>query len=395
MSLFPILFLLLWLSGCTELQRWGVALFTPEYKAEAGTPGAFTGPDTARKQHRVRLGKVFDGLASPTDMAFLPSGPLLITEKGGKLRVRDAAGRLHTLLTLPVSTTSEQGLLGVALHPGYAKNGYLFLNYTVPGKQAGISRVSRFTVENPGAPWKGKVRQEKILLEVEQPWQNHNAGALVFGPDKMLYIPWGDGGFRGDPGRHGQNPATPLGSLWRIDVDGSSPGKAYGIPADNPFLKTRGFLPETWAYGFRNPWKLSFAPDGRLILADVGQDLWEEIDIVRRGGNYGWPIREGTHCYEDDPCRAKGLIPPVYEYGREDGVSVTGGYVYNGADRVLRGRYIFGDFVSGRLWALNLQPPHDVIALGRWPLLISTFASRKGEIWLADYGGGGVYRLLP
>jgi glucose/arabinose dehydrogenase len=217
----------------------------------------------------------------------------------------------------------------------------------------------------------------------------------------MLYIGWGDGGWRGDPHNNGQNPMTMLGSMLRIDVNGRSGGRDYAIPQDNPFVRREDGLAEVWAYGLRNPWKYSFAPDGRLIVADVGQDEYEEIDIISRGGNYGWNIREGRHCYRPSSgCRTNELIDPVYEYSHEEGQSVTGGYVYTG-ERIsdLKGRYIFGDFVQGRVWALDLADKNsamqaEVYTLGKWPLMISTFGrDHDGELYVADFAGGAIYRM--
>jgi glucose/arabinose dehydrogenase len=194
--------------------------------------------------------------------------------------------------------------------------------------------------------------------------------------------------------------------MLRLDVDAASPaspvdGRAYGIPADNPFVGQAGIPPETWALGLRNPWRFSFAPDGRMVLADVGQNAWEEVDIVSAGDNLGWKIREGSRCFAPtDGCATDGLVDPVYTYGHEqDGQSITGGYVYTGqAIPALAGKYVFGDFVSGRIWALDLpaELPGEatVHALGRFPAMWVTFGrDGAGELWVADFAAGVVYGL--
>jgi glucose/arabinose dehydrogenase len=243
-----------------------------------------------------------------------------------------------------------------------------------------------------------------VLLEVEQPYQNHNAGQLVFGPDGMLYVGLGDGGFRDDPKGNGQNPGVLLGKMLRIDVNGSDDKAPYRVPPDNPFIGKPGFRPEIWAWGLRNPWRYSFDPQGRLIVADVGQDRWEEIDIVQAGDNLGWQVREGFVCARKDPqnCEPTGMTDPFFVYGRQDGASITGGYVYSGS-RVpaLRGLYVFGDFVSGRLFALALPAERttriaEPIALGHWPLLPSTFGrDANGELYVATFANGDIYRFAP
>ena len=235
-------------------------------------------------------------------------------------------------------------------------------------------------------------------MTVFQPYANHDAGQLAFGPDGMLYIGWGDGGFRNDPKGSGQDRQTMLGAMLRVDIDNPDGGRAYGIPADNPFVNDAGTLDEIYAIGLRNPWRYSFAPDGRLVVADVGQDLWEEVSIVPAGGNLGWNLREGFHCFppggscpSDEP-----LVEPIYEYGRDDGNSITGGFVDTSGDEKLNGLYVFGDFVTGRLWAIDLPESGTATprALGRWPILPSTFGQdTQGRVYVADFGSGTIYRI--
>lgn len=252
--------------------------------------------------------------------------------------------------------------------------------------------------------------EERIIFEVEQPYPNHNAGQLAFGPDGFLYIAWGDGGSREDPKRHAQNMQTYLGAMLRIDPGAEAGSKKYRVPADNPFVGRAGVLPELFAVGLRNPWRFSFDPAGRLVVADVGQDRFEEVSIVQAGKNYGWDVREASACHRpktncaNRSARGDAFVDPVYEYGRDDGRSITGGYVYTGTRiAALKGRYVFGDFVSGRIWAIRLPgdgrsrvAKNAAAALGKWPLLISTFGrDNRGEVYVADFGGGKVYRIEP
>jgi glucose/arabinose dehydrogenase len=215
----------------------------------------------------------------------------------------------------------------------------------------------------------------------------------------MLYIGFGDGGSADDPHGNGQNLSTLLSKMLRIDVDRRDPGLQYAIPKDNPFVGKAGARPEIWAYGLRNPWRYSFDPRGRLIVADVGQNHEEEIDIVERGANLGWNRREGRHCFPiGQSCDAKGLVDPIFEYGRGDGISVTGGYVYQGkALPELAGKYIFGDYGSGRVWALDLPDtikPTTAKVLGVWPRTFSTFGrDGSGEIYAGDYASGEIVRM--
>ena len=279
----------------------------------------------------------------------------------------------------------EMGLLGMAFHPDFASNGYVYLSYTSPGP---VSRISRFNLDPSGLAL--DPASEQIVLSLAQPFSNHNGGHIAFGPDNYLYIGLGDGGSGGDPQGHGQNTGTLLGSMLRIDVgDGSSGG--YTIPADNPFVSGGG-LPEIFAYGLRNPWRWSFDRiSGELWLGDVGQNTYEEIDIITRGGNYGWNIMEGAHCYNAASCDQTGLILPVAEYDHTEGVAVTGGYVYRGSDiAFLQGRYLYADYGSGRIWALEQTGPGQYISseLLDTPYNIASFAEdHDGELYIIPLGG--------
>ncbi|MFZ5469294.1 MAG: PQQ-dependent sugar dehydrogenase, partial [Myxococcota bacterium] len=317
-------------------------------------------------------------------------------------------GKTGKLFEVEVTTASEQGLLGLVFHPRYLENGKLYLNYTTVKDGTDVSRIEEWTVA-PGSDLRAVTpKPARVLLEVEQPYQNHNGGHLLFGPDGYLYIGLGDGGFAGDPQGNGQRLETLLGKMLRIDVDQPTGGRPYGIPADNPFVGRADVRAEIFAYGLRNPWRYSFDPKGRLVVADVGQDAWEELSFAAVGDNLGWNVREGRHCFSPSSgCKKGGLVDPFYEYPHEDGQSVIGGQVYTGTRiPMLTGKYVFGDFVSGRLWALELpadaDAPHPgplpsgegVLALGKWPILPTHFArDEEGTLYVADFYTGSVYRI--
>jgi glucose/arabinose dehydrogenase len=248
---------------------------------------------------------------------------------------------------------NEQGLLGLAMHPEFHKNGYFFINYTRPKTHESV--VSRLKVD-PKNPRVADPKSEEILIEMPQPFQNHNGGAIEFGPDGKLYIAMGDGGARNDPRANGQNRSQLLGTILRIDVDQKTGSLPYGIPPDNPFAHAEGIRPEIFAYGFRNPWRIAFdKKTGLLWCGDVGQDLWEEVNIVQAGGNYGWSVREGRYSFgnrKPGPDAAK-AIDPVWAYDHLAGKSITGGRVYRSSRLPkLQGKYLYADYVSGRIWAL-------------------------------------------
>lgn len=243
---------------------------------------------------------------------------------------------------------NEAGLLGMAFDPQYKTNKRVYLSYTRHGSPL-VSVLSRFVSVDGGRIL--DVDSEQVLLQVPQPYGNHNGGDVHFGPDGYLYFGLGDGGSSGDPEKNGQSTQTLLGSLLRLDVRGD---KHYQIPADNPFV--RGISrPEIYAYGLRNPWRWSFDRNtGELWLGDVGQNAWEEVNVITRGGNYGWNLREGRYCYlVTDDCKRSGFIDPVAEYSHVVGCSITGGYVYRGEKiPLLKGIYLFGDYCSGQIWGL-------------------------------------------
>lgn len=249
----------------------------------------------------------------------------------------------------------EEGLDGMAFHPKFAQNGKFYVFYTQQDPKRAV--ISEMQVSKADAN-KADPSTERVLLEVRLPWWWHHSGNIAFGPDGMLYIALGDGGGKdGDPLRWGQNLFVMNGKVLRIDVDGKTGARNYGIPADNPFVGKDAAHAEVWAYGFRNPWGMSFDEAGNLWLADVGQELWEEINLVEKGGNYGWSMREGMVKYwrrtDEPPADAK-FVDPIFVYDHTHGISITGGIVYRG-DKLpkLKGAYIYGDWGFGRVWALR------------------------------------------
>jgi uncharacterized repeat protein (TIGR03806 family) len=325
------------------------------------------------------------------------------------LDIRDAVWTLNE---------SEAGLLGLAFHPNFAMNGRAYVNYTALVGDSLRSITSEFTSPDRGATL--DPNSERVLLSVTKRQDNHNGGHLAFGSDGFLYIGLGDGGGRGDPEGNAQNPRRLLGKMLRIDVDTRPGGQPYGIPggtsgnpyAGNSLCNADGTgvqpCPEIYALGFRNPWRWSFdRQTGQLWVGDVGQSDYEEIDVVERGGNYGWNIREGAHCFLAPDCQPVGLIDPVAEYDRRVGISITGGFVYRGSQATpLRGQYLFGDFGTGMIATLaqggdgrfTVQP---LIQPGTTPpgadgqLQISAFGEgNDGELYLLDYFRGYIRRLV-
>jgi glucose/arabinose dehydrogenase len=331
-------------------------------------------------------------------------GRLFVVEKAGRIRiVRDGGLLLDPFLEITGrvgSSGTEQGLLGLAFHPGYAQNGYFYVNYT---DVFGNTVVSRFQV-SPSDPDRADPASERALLRVDQPFANHNGGGLAFGPDGYLYIGLGDGGSGGDPYENGQNPNVLLGKMLRIDLDGADP---YAIPLDNPFALGGG-RPEVWAIGLRNPWRYSFDRlTGDLYIADVGQNNWEEIHFVPAGAvsgglgpllNFGWNALEGSHAYEGEPP-AGPLAAPVAEYSHSSGrCSVSGGYVYRGAALPdWQGVYLFADYCSGEVFGLirTSEDAWAMQALFSTGVNVTTFGQDgAGEIYLIDYGGGRLLKLV-
>lgn len=321
------------------------------------------------------------------------SGRLFVVEQGGRVRVivGNALQPAPFLdLTDRVRSGGERGLLGMAFHPNFLHNGRFFVSYT--RHPDGATVVSEFRATGPDAV---PSSSERIVLTVPQPHANHNGGMIAFGPDGYLYIGRGDGGGAGDPDDRGQSPGDLLGKILRIDIDHGEP---YGVPGDNPY-RSGGGRPEVYAIGLRNPWRFSFdRHTGDLWVADVGQYEWEEVDLIVRGGNYGWRRMEGRHCFQPRTgCERPDLRLPLLEYGHQGGrCSITGGYVYRGTrQRSLQGVYLFGDYCSGELFAARLKggerpevaaPAEPVLRTG---LRISSFGEDEaGEVYVVDHGGG-------
>ena len=349
---------------------------------------------------QVQWQRVVSGLVHPVYVT--PpgdgSGRLFIVEQAGIIRIFKN-GSLLTMPFLDISSKvlsgGEQGLLSVAFHPQYSSNGRFFVNYTAIGVGAPYkSVIAEYHVSTTNLDVADT--SERVLLEVPDLYTNHNGGQNLFGPDGYLYIGLGDEGGAGDPQNNGQNLGTLFGKVLRIDVNGALP---YAIPSDNPFLGTAGARGEIWAYGLRNPWRFSFDRcGGRLFLADVGQDTWEEVDLIEKGGNYGWRIMEGPACFNPPTgCTTTGLQTPIASYDHTFGCSITGGYVYRGAaSPVLSGRYLFGDYCSGRLWELHAAGLNNWVMtqVAQTGLAISSFGEdQNGEVYIVDYNGGALYRV--
>lgn len=345
---------------------------------------------------------VATGFESPVDVQFPPdgSGRLFVVEQPGRIRMaQDMSPAPEPFLDITdrvESRGNEQGLLGLAFHPQFADNGRFFVNYT---DRAGHNVIARF--EAPAGADAADPASEAILVSVDDPFGNHNGGVLAFGPDAFLYAGMGDGGSANDSLGNAQNTYSMLGKILRLDVDGAQP---YSIPSDNPFAQAGG-RPEVWAYGLRNPWRMSFdAATGDLYIGDVGQGNWEEVDYLPSGSpggaNFGWNLREGAHAFAGNPEPGAQLIDPVAEYDHSQAdCSITGGYVYRGGMSEWNGIYLYGDYCSGTVRGLLRSPAPDVS--GGWvsgPLFetgarITTFGQdQSGEIYLADRQGD-VFRL--
>jgi len=357
---------------------------------------------------KVGLEPVASGLDAPLGVADAGDGTdrLFVVEQVGLIRVIRAGTLLETpFLDIRSRITSggERGLLGLAFAPDFPADPRLFVDYTDVN---GNTVISSFRV-TPSTPDRADPASERILLQVDQPFPNHNGGALAFGPDGDLYIGMGDGGSGGDPFGNGQSLTTLLGKVLRIrpgPADGTGP--AYTIPADNPFAADPSAKPEILAYGLRNPWRFSFdRSTGDLWIGDVGQDAWEEVDVIRAGDprtpapDFGWNLMEGRHCYGASSCSREGLTLPVAEYGHDQGCAIVGGYVgRDPADPTLLGGYLFGDDCSGNIWALDAARPTrtDPILVLRSGRQVSSFGEDEaGRLYLTDLAGGQLLRIVP
>jgi len=294
---------------------------------------------------------------------------------------------------------NEEGFLGLTFHPKFEENGEFFVYYTTR-EEPHLSVISRFRAE-PNSASADPATEEEIM-RIKQPYWNHNGGNLLFGPDGYLYIGLGDGGLANDPHGNGQNLKTLLGSMLRIDVDHKDKGKNYAIPKDNPFVNNPNARPEIYAYGIRNTWGISFDSEtGKLWAADVGQDTWEEIDIIVKGGNYGWSLREGKHPFGPKGSKPRrDLIDPIWEYNHSIGKSITGGVVYRGKKLPeLVGHYLYADYVTGFVWALKYdEQKKRVVANNRLrdhsAPIISFGVDGDNEVYLTD-SFGFIYEIQP
>ncbi len=379
----------------------GLALLAPGPSGAAPAPCAT--PDPFPAMPTIRLVTALSGFKNPVGVypADDGSGRLFIVEQRGTIQVRRPGQQsAKTFLDISDRVTSggELGLLGLAFHPNFAENSRFFVNYTT--RTGGLhTAISEFRVNDK--PDEADARIERILLTIPQPYSNHNGGEIGFGPDGMLYIAMGDGGSGNDPHGNGQNLATMLGKILRIDVDRSEGKKSYGVPPDNPFVTRKSAAPEVWAYGLRNPWRFAFDPlTGWLFAGDVGQNAREEIDVVKKGGNYGWSVMEGTICTPgvNPKCKSKGLEPPILDYPRSDGTTVIGGRVYRGQTiPSLCGVYVYGDFGNGRIWGLRYDggavlEQQKLLESGR---SISAFGQdEQRELYVVDYGGD-ILKIAP
>jgi glucose/arabinose dehydrogenase len=377
-------------------------------------PAAATGPaidafDPTKVDLHLTLFK--SGLSSPVLVtnAGDGSGRLFVVEQTGRIRVITAGG---TLLSKPfldihslITTGGERGLLGLAFHPRFETNGYLYIYFTNSSGDIAINRYRAAPGANVVTSGSG-VR----ILTIDHPFSNHNGGNMAFGPDNYLYIGTGDGGGAGDPGNRAQSVNSLLGKMLRIDVDHTSTGKRYRAPSTNPYVGRTG-LDEIWSRGLRNPWRWSFdMPTRRLFIGDVGQNRYEEVDRALpsgttpggRGVNFGWRVMEGRACYSPPSgCSTSGKQPPLIVYGHAvagtDNCSITGGFVYRGTGSpVLTGGYVYGDFCSGRIWVADPvahTPATGRLVRGPGGINISSFGvDEAGELYLTDLGGS-IYRI--
>lgn len=358
-------------------------------QSQTHAPPAAGGYQAVRAFPNVAFAEMTGMFAVPGD----PAHALVLTKPGIIYRVDVTNSDAQPAVFMDIrdriipNPGPEEGLLGLAFTPDYVTSRQLYIYYSAGNPRR--TRVSRFTASGDHAD----PASEHVLLEIDQPFSNHKGGQIAFGPDGDLYIGVGDGGSEGDPSGNGQNVNTVLGKILRIDVSGD----AYSIPAGNPFASGGG-RPEIYAWGLRNPWRFSFdAVAGALWVGDVGQDTWEEVDRVEKGKNYGWSVMEATHCYKPSSgCDQRGLELPRAEYSHAEGCSITGGFVYHGAAMPeLDGWYLYSDYCSGRVWALNTadaSPPIELANTGK--PVVSFMQGADGEAYLVTFAKA-IYRLAP
>ena len=352
------------------------------------------------EQLNLTLKPVASGFAKPLYLTHAHDQRLFVVQQAGQIMIIEGGVTRPTpfldIKTRVGSNGNEQGLLSVAFHPNYQKNGLFYVNYT---NLEGSTTIARYHVS--ADPNVADEISEQILLTIPQPYSNHNGGHILFGPDGYLYIGMGDGGAANDPHNNGQSLNTLLGKILRLDVDTGSP---YGVPQDNPFITTAGARPEIWSFGWRNPWRMAFdAATGDLYVADVGQNQYEEVDVELAGSgggqNYGWRLMEASHCFNPTSCDPATLkvVMPIAEYPHSQGCSVTGGYVYHGTQfPQLNGVYLYADYCTGTLWGLRHEADGswsqaELLASGK---IISSFGlDAAGELYLIDHRSGEVWQV--
>ena len=388
MSLSPILAIALSLLGAN---------------ANPGHPSSFDVViEESNEIPRMRPIRVFEDvkLKRPVQIVSRPDQPerLYVVEQPGRIlildRTRPDMKDPEVFLDIRPEVrmkNNEEGLLAMTFSPDVAEDDDFYLYYSASSPRRSV--LSRFSIDEEG---RADADSEKVLLEIKQPWGNHNGGDVAFGPDGMLYLSIGDGGAANDPMNHGQNLETLLGTVIRIDPSRTDGDQPYAVPADNPFVGREDARPEIWAYGLRNIWRMSFDPEtGKLWGGDVGQNKYEEVDVIESGGNYGWRIREGLHPFRSDESAPEGvkLIDPIVEYPRGDGISITGGHVYRGKARPPAvGTYLYGDYRSGRIWGIReedgkLSKGPVQVARMRNSLISSFGVDADGEIWICTFEG--------
>lgn len=353
-------------------------------------------------QNKIKLEQFSTGYSSPVGIENCGDSRLFIVEEAGKILICDSNGHRKNKPFLDITDrvlfSGEQGLLGLAFDPDYASNGFFYLNYI---NKSGNTQISRFKVKSGNADLANK-NSEKFILQIAQPFANHNGGCTRFGPDGYLYIGMGDGGSGGDPNNNAQNTMSLLGKMLRIDVHHGNP---YKIPKNNPFVDSLNYKPEIWALGLRNPWRWSFdALNGQMFIADVGQDSWEEVDLQLNGAggkNYGWRCYEGKHAYNTAGCKPqKDYVSPRYEYPHSDSTgdcSITGGFVYRGTRYAsLYGKYIFTDYCSGlfRLLYTEGGKPRVRTVLNGDDNAYSSFGEdMNNELYVCNLANGNIYHI--
>lgn len=402
----PLLLLLLVGAGaaCSDTSDSDGTTPTPETSTSA-SPGATSTPPpavTPGPLPAITLELVVDGLERPTFVTHAGdgSGRLFIIEKPGRIRIVQD-GRLLPEPFLDVvnvvkSSGNEQGILGLAFHPDYERNGRFFVYYTALDNDNTVAEFRVSEDANRADPGSGRE-----LLAVPDRFPNHNGGMLAFGPDGYLYIGLGDGGSAGDPDGNGQDLLVHLGKILRLDTSSGSP---YGVPDSNPFIARSSARPEIWAWGLRNPWRFSFdRQTGDLWIADVGQDSVEEVDFQpagsKGGQNYGWNVMEGSECFKPATgCDTTGMVLPIFEYSHNEGCSITGGYVYRGKTYpALAGAYLFTDYCSGNLWVTRQVAPgeFETEQAGMFRRSVSSFGEDEaGELYVTVDPAGAVFRLV-